>query len=268
MAVAGIRLDINAAELRALRDEIRRLFPAKQAAQVIAPVIRKAIRPMVTTLRSIAPVGPTGNLKRAVTSKVVTYKQDGVAVGIVGFTRAGRSGTRSAAGGTVRAGKDRAFHQWWLEYGTNDRKITQAKPRIYARKSPTRPFARRRNDKWELVTGKGVLHTVQEQTPTYIASSFNRLGPFKIMRQVGRDGRVETDPGYPNAFFRKSKTPIVIPGVTPGGTSGDPPLATAFDRTKAEMAATLQRELSLTITQAWAALRFRSLGVANSTDTL
>lgn len=268
MAVAGIKLDLNAEELRNLQAEIKRFFPAKQAAQVVAPIIRKAIQPTVQYLRYITPVGPTGNLKRAVTSKVVTYKQDGVAVGIVGYTRAGRAESSSAAGGSVRAGKDRAFHQWWLERGTKERKITRAKARVYARKSPTKPFARRRNGQWELVMGKGVLHTVQEQTPTYIASSFNRLGPFDIVKSGDRDGRVQTDPAYPKAFFRKSKNPIIIPPTPAGGIQGTPPLSTAWTQTQAIVAETLQRELSLTIQQAWAALRFRGSGTVNSTDTL
>lgn len=267
MAVGGIKLDISTEELKAMRDEIRRFFPAKQAAEVLAPIVRRAIKPMTDALRAVAPVGPTGNLKRAVTSKVVTYKQNGVAVGVVGFTRAGRGSSASAAGGSVRAGKDRAFHQWWLEYGTKDRQITKPKNRIYARRSPTKPFARRRLNQWELVIGKGVLHTVQEKTPTYIASSFNKLGPFKIVRVVGREG-VKTDPGYPFAFFKKSKTPFEIHGVTPGGVNGEPPLATAFERSKAEMSATLQHDLALTIEQAWAAMRYRSTGSVNSTDTL
>jgi hypothetical protein len=268
MAVAGIRLDINSAELRKLRDEILRLFPAAQAAQKFAPIVRRAIQPMTQTLRSITPVGPTGNLLRAVDSKVVTYAQTGVVVGVVGFTRAGNGASESAAGGGVREGRDRAFHQWWLEYGTKERRVTTAKARVYARRSPTKPFSRRRNGRVELVTGRGVLHTVQELTPTFIASSFDTLGPFRIDVASGRGGRVQTTPGSPHAFFRKSKTPIVIPGMAPGGAGGQPPLETAWNRTKGEMAASLQRDLSLTIEQAWAALRFRSSGSSNSTDNL
>lgn len=268
MAVSGIKLDLNTEELRNLRDQIRRFFPNKQAAQVLTPIIRAAIQPTVRRLREITPVGPTGNLKRAVTSKVVTYKQDGVAVGIVGYTRAGSGPSSSAAGGSVRAGKDRAFHQWWLERGTDERKNFKPQLRRYARKSPTKPFARRRNGQWELVMGKGVLHLVEEKTPTYIASSFNKLGPFQIVKQIGRDGRVETDPPYPNAFFRKSKTPIVIPGVPVGGTAGRPPLGTAWAETQAEVAAILRQQLALSLEQAWAALRYRDSGTASGTDTL
>jgi hypothetical protein len=268
MAVAGIRLDINTAELTNLRQSIQRFFPNKQTAEILAPIIRKAIKPTVNYLRYITPVGPTGNLKRAVSSKVVTYKQDGVAVGIVGYTRAGSGASSSAAGGSVRAGKDRAFHQGLVEFGTKERKITQAKRRVYARKSPTKPFARRRNGQWELVMGKGVLHTVEERTPTYIASSFNKLGPFSIAKSVGGDGRVQTDPAYPKAFFRKSKTPIIIPEMPIGGATGMPPLKTAWEQTQSIVADSLRRDLALTLEQAWAALRYRDSGSASGTDTL
>ena len=268
MAVAGIKLNINTAELANLRQSIKQFFPNKTAAQVMAPIIRKAIKPTVNYLRYITPVGPTGNLKRAVSSKVVQYKQDGVSVGIVGYTRAAKASSASAAGGSVRAGKDRAFHQWLVEFGTDERKITQAKPRVYARKSPTKPFARRRNGQWELVMGKGLIHLVEERTPTYIASSFNRLGPFSMLKPADRDGRVQTDPAYPKAFFRKSKTPIIIPAMPAGGSAGVPPLRTAWERTQSVVADSLRRDLQLTMEQAWASLRFRSSGSVSGTDTL
>lgn len=268
MAVVGIKLNINTEELRDLRDRLTAFLPPQAAADVIADAIRKAIQPMVRRVREITPVGPTGNLKRAVSSKVVKYRQDGVAVGLVGYTRAARQQSESAAGGSVKAGKDRAFHQWWIEYGTKQRKITEPKIRKYKRRSPTTPFARFRNGQWEAVAGSGVLHDVEEKTPTYIASSFRKLGPFKIIRQVGRDGRVQTDPPYPRAFFRKSKNPIVIPETPPGGIAGRPPLNTAFLETQEQMANILREELSLSLSQAWNALKFRDTGTASGTDTL
>jgi hypothetical protein len=116
--------------------------------------------------------------------------------------------------------------------------------------------------------GKGVLHTVEERTPTYIASSFNKLGPFAIAKSVGGDGRVQTDPAYPKAFFRKSKTPIIIPEMPIGGATGMPPLKTAWEQTQSLVADSLRRDLALTLEQAWAALRYRDSGSASGTDTL
>ena len=116
--------------------------------------------------------------------------------------------------------------------------------------------------------GRGVIHLVEEQTPTYIASSFNKLGPFEIVKQNGRDGRVQTDPAYPKAFFRKSKTPIIIPETPVGGTGGVPPLKTAWEQTQAVVAESLRRDLALTLEQAWSALRYKDSGTASGTDTL
>jgi hypothetical protein len=53
-----------------------------------------------------------------------------------------------------------------------------------------------------------------------------------------------------------------------GGESGRPPVQTAWDQTQGQVAEYLQRELSLTLAEAWGALRFRERGSVNSTDTL
>jgi hypothetical protein len=273
VAVGGVQININAEELRGLRDKLASFFPNKQAADVIGDAVRKAIQPMTRRLREITPVGPTGNLKRAVASKVVKYKQTGVAVGIVGYTRAGRGESQSAQGGKVRAGKDRAFHQWWLEFGVKQRVVSKFANKPYQRRSPTTPFTRVRLGQQETVRGKGVTHWVSGQN-AYIASSYDPekyLGPFEIVR-VGKtsDGkrRVQTDPPYPNAFFKKSRTPIVIPPQQPGGRSGNPPVQTAFNQTQGEIASILQRELSLSLSQAWSSLRIRDTGSVSGTDTL
>lgn len=267
MAVAGVSVVLDASEMRDLITQIGKFFPAKQAANILAPIIRGAIKPTVQRLRQITPVGPTGNLKRAVASKVVQYQKDGVAVGIVGYTRAGRGSATSAAGGSVRAGKDRAFHQWWLEAGTTARQITKFSNKPYRRRSPTTPYTRVRMGQRETVVGKGVIHEVSGQN-AYIASSYNRLGPFKILKVPGGGNRVQTYPGYPRAYFKKSSEPFEIPAMPVGGSTGQPPLRSAWEQTQAEVAATLQRELSVSIGQAWAALRFRASGTVSGTDTL
>jgi hypothetical protein len=267
MAVAGIQLNINTDELRSLRDNIRAFFPKADAAEKLGDAIEKAIWPLYLRLREVTPDGPTGNLKRAVAQKVVKYRNTGIAVGLVGYNRAGAGPAVSAAGGEVRVGPDRAFHQWWLEFGTKQRRVDTFSNKPYQRKSPTKPFVRVRNGRQETVRGKGVVHWVSGQN-AYIASSFNRLGPFKLLKDTGGQGRVQTDPAYPNAFFRKSKTPIVIPAMPAGGESGQPPVQTAFMQTQGQVAEYLQRELSLTLAEAWGALRFRERGSVNSTDTL
>lgn len=269
MAVGGVRINVNSDELRGFRERLRQFLPPKQASDVIGDAVRKAIQPMTRRLREITPVGPTGNMKRAVTSKVVKYAQSGVAVGIVGYTRAGRSDASSAAGGSVRVGKDRAFHQWLLEFGTKRRVLTTVSNKPYQRKSPTTPFTRVRMGRQETVRGKGVVHWVSGQNAV-IASSFNRLGPFQVVKNKGNPAAVQTDPNYPAAFFKKAKRgqPLIIEASPEGGVKGIPPVQTAFVQTQGEIAAILQRELGLSLAEAWSALRYRDAGSVTGTDSL
>ena len=259
MAVAGITLSINTEGLKELQANIRAFFPKKEAAEVLAEVIEKAIYPAFLRLGELTPRGPTRNLRSAAAMKVVKYPTAGAAVGLIGYRRAGAEPSSSAAGGSVRAGRDRAFHQWWLEFGT--------KPRIVSKFSD-KPFNRRGHQR-RMKSGKVAdvsPHVVQRQGK-YIASSYNRLGPFEFVRASDRS-RVQTDPAYPNAFFRASKQPIIIPPTPPGGVAGRPPVQTAWDQTQGQVAEYLQRELSLRLSEAWAALRYKTAGSITGTETL
>jgi hypothetical protein len=240
MATAGIEITAEMAQLRELQQAIGRLFSPAQKARILKAALEKAIEPAYQRLQQVTPIGPTGNLRRAVSKKVKTYTKDGTAVALVGFRRAGLAGSSSAAGGSVRAGPDRAFHQWWLEEGTQARQVMTLSNKPYGRKGHLRR-----------VKGRPAVevrpHIVQKGQGGYIASSYNRLGPFKMIRTDS--GRVQTDPGSPRAFFKKSKTPITIPAMQPGG-SGPPPLKTAWDQTQPTVAEMLQRELRLSLEQA------------------
>lgn len=245
--MAFIKITIDQQELRNMQEDLARLFPTNDRARILGTIMRKAIKPALDKLREVTPVGPTGNLALAASSKVVTYSRDGVAVGLIGYQRAGREPSVSAGGGSVRRGRDRAFHQWWLEQGTQ--------PRIVAKFS-NKPYGRRGH--LRRVPGKPAVevrpHMVSGQN-AYIASSFNKLGPFKMQATPrvprGEEGqRVQTDPAYPRAFFKKSKNPIVIPPMTPGGRSGRPPVETAFRESQQVVAEILQRELRITLEEA------------------
>jgi hypothetical protein len=258
MATVGITLTAQMEGLRELQDALGRTLqdnPAKT--KLLAAAIEKAIQPVEMRLREVSPVGPTGNLKRAVTSKVVEYGLDGVAVGIVGYRRAGRADSSSAAGGSVRAGPDRAFHQWWLERGTKERMVMKPADKPYTRLAHVR---RMKSGK----TVDVVTHEVKRQGG-YIASSYNRLGEFRMLKTPrmprGQKGqRVQTEPGTPQAYFKKSSTPISIPAMPVGGSTGRPPLQTAFNQTQAQVAEILQRELRLSLEQALATLTRSATG--------
>ena len=105
MATVGITLTAQMEGLRELQDALGRTLqdnPAKT--KLLAAAIEKAVQPVEMRLREVSPVGPTGNLKRAVTSKVVEYGLDGVAVGIVGYRRAGRADRSHAAASRSQKG--------------------------------------------------------------------------------------------------------------------------------------------------------------------
>lgn len=273
-----IKITIDQQQLRNMVRDLGNLFQdPREQARVLGAIMRKAVKPAIDKLREVTPVGPTGNLLRAARSKVVTYSKDGVAVGLIGYNRAGQESSVSAQGGSVRAGPDRAFHQWWLENGTKDRVInTQTPVRPYSRPGFTRgAFQRReytmtRNGKTFAVRAHQIgghavsAHSVKEfkEGAYYYASSFNRLGPFKIRSVDGKT--IATDPPYPNAFFKKSKSPIILRGVPVGGLAGRKPVETAFRESQQAVAEILQRELRLTLEQALATISRSSQGTVST----
>jgi hypothetical protein len=165
---AAIR--ITGPDLFELRQAFKRL-PSNIAARVIGAGLRRAAKPGEAALKQITPKGPTGNLRRSIKTLVKRYPRDGAAVAVVGYVKAGTGKARSAGGGKVMKGPDRAFHQFWIEFGTADR---------YSKK----PSAR----------------------GGYIASSYRKFGPFVLKGA----GKVQTSPAYPKAFFKKSATPVYL----------------------------------------------------------
>jgi|LakMenEpi03Aug12_release.lakeMendotaPanAssembly.Ray.scaffolds.fasta_scaffold166610_4 hypothetical protein len=244
MAAVGIKLELATSNLEELGKIARNLFDRPGNAAMLAKALEKSLTPALERLKRNTPVGPTGNLRSAAAVKVKAYDKSGNAVGLLGYRRAGRGASASAAGGKVRKGPDRAFHQFWLELGTKDYTLTTIANKPYARKSHTRK------------TKSGTVTTVQAHQVArgqgaVIASSYVKLGRF-AMAQTPRqeDGqRVVTNPPYPGAFFRKAKKgqAIRIDGMRPGGTTGKPPLATTWEQSQAEVAEILSRELRLSI---------------------
>lgn len=233
MAVSGIRVSANFEKLDELRTALGNVFSKKEMAAVLAQSLERAIEPAYLRLREVTPRGPTGNLLRAAARKVKAYPRDGNAVGLIGYNRSGTGGSDSAQGGAVQTGPDRGFHQWWLEYGTRPRVIEKFSNKPYERRSKL-----------------GTLHMVRGQN-AFIASSYNKLGPFKIIR--GRDRRqdgFDTDPPYQKAFFKKSASPIRIPAMRPGGINGQPPVRTAFEQSQKNVEFILEQELGSVLNQA------------------
>jgi len=263
MATAGIVITADFPELKAVGDAIRGLGDKEFTARSLEAALAKAIKPAEVRLRELTPVGPTGNLRAAVTSVAKAYTKNGNAVGLIGYRRTGKRGSESAAGGRVRVssgGKgDRAYHQWLIEFGTRARVVSKFSNTPYQRRSPSVPFVRTRMGRQEVVRGKGVVHTVSGQN-AYIASSYKSLGPFSMIRQPGNRSRVQTTPPTPGAYFKKSANPIVIPPTPEGGVAGQPPIRTAFQQTQSQVAAILQQELRISLERALSTLTYSATG--------
>jgi len=100
-------------------------LPKGLRATTQAAAVRRAMLPCVAALKQNTARGPTGNLQRSVAIKSIRYNSTGTGVAVVGFTKAGTGKSKPAARGKVRKGKDRAFHQFWIEFGIVDRMQAQ-----------------------------------------------------------------------------------------------------------------------------------------------
>lgn len=254
MAFAGIRISADFPELKKLREGIQNLGDKKFTAAALKDALEKAIEPAYLRLREVTPVGPTGNLKLAAARLAKAYPKDGNAVGVIGYRQSGTQEARSAQGGAVRVGPDRAFHQWWIEFGTKQRGVKN--PFEKSKK----PYGRRGH--LRRVAGRPAVevrpHIVQAGQNLYIASSYNKLGRFEMTRTA--DGGFKTVPQYPKAFFKASSRPFVLPPVEPGGVGRIPPVRRAFDDSQSKVAFILAQELRITFARAIQTLTISDTG--------
>lgn len=206
----GVKVEFP--ELHELRKELRKV-PNNIAAKHLGAAIRKASKPGLNALRAEVRAnqkGPTGNLRRAITTKIVTYKKTGNAVGMVGFTKAG-GGKTSPTGGSVQKGKDRAFHAGFLEFGTRPR---------YTKKSIASSYNR---------LGPFVLKP-----------------PPKRGKFAGSN-RVQTTPKLPKAFFKRAPAGQ---RVYLGVTQPEKPIATAFKKSFGSIRSELKAGMETAIANA------------------
>lgn len=242
-----ITVAIDAGEIAAAKEALGKLFDNAGLAATLKAALQKAVQPAEQRLEQLTPIGPTGNLKRAVSSKVVSYPKNGGAVGLIGYRQSQRErGTEIAGPGSVRLGKERGFHQWWIEFGTKERQIKKIADKAYTRKAHVRRMKSGvvANVSQHQVSGQGAM----------IASSWNKRGQFGI----NADGT----PDKPYAFFKKGKKgqALRLDPVPAGGRAGVSPVQTAWNQTRGQMAEILQRELSLSLDAALAKVARSSTG--------
>jgi len=206
MAMPMVKFDFP--DIDELRDGFRAL-PKKLSAITQGAAVKRAMQPAVAALKANSPRGPTGNLARAVKLKTVRYPETGTGAAIVGYVKPGSGKSKSAQGGKVRKGSDRAFHQFWIEFGTKERRIvTPSKMRGYV-----------------------------------IASSYDSLGPFALKRQrmvKGARKVVQSSPKYPKAFFKAAPAgqALVLPAVR-----AQQPVARTWNQVRAQVTGSLEKEL-------------------------
>ena len=247
--MAFITISLDASDLNEKQKALANLFGSdgkKGLADILGDALERAVWPAYLRLREVTPVGPTGNLLRAAHYKVVKYPKDGAAVGLIGFRQSSKE-KGTAGPGSVRLGKERGFHQWWLEFGTKERLVEKVSDKPFQRKAHTR---RMKSGKVASVNA----HQVKGQGAV-IASSLAARGPFDIYPDGSKS--------QPYAFFMKGKKgqqAIRLPAVPPGGRGGRPPVQTAFEQTKNQVAEILRRELSISIEAAISKITQSSTG--------
>lgn len=204
---SGIDVTVEFPELQRLKKEFNAL-PSNLARKHLGAAIRRSLKPGLDALRSKVVRGPTGNLKRAIASKVKTYKS-GNAVGLVGFVAAGSGKNKSAGGGSVKSGKDRAFHAGFLEFGTKERRT------------------------------KGFVASSFKTLGPFKIKPIAKRGKF------AGAVRVQTTPKYPKAFFKRApKGQVVNLNAMPvGGRLGQAPVRTAYTQSLGAMRNQLKPEM-------------------------
>ena len=215
MAKAQVAMQVSFPELDRLKAAFKDLRPSL-ARKYMGSAIRKSIKPGVAALRKTAPRGPTGNLRRAITSKVKTYRS-GNAVGLVGYTAASGGKSSVYAGtGTVRKGPNLGYHMGFLEFGTKDRRT------------------------------KGPIASSYKRLGPFTIKPVAKRGQFAGV------ARIRTTPGYPRAFFKRApRGQGVFLGSMPiGGSEGQPPVKTAYQQSLPEMRAQMPINMTLALNNA------------------
>ena len=107
-------------DLPGLAEQFRQL-PKSLASAAIGAGVKRAMKPAEEELKRQTPVGPTGNLKRGISTKAKRYPKTGSAVAIVGYRKSGTG--RPPKEGTKRRNKasDKTQHQFLVEYGSKPR---------------------------------------------------------------------------------------------------------------------------------------------------
>jgi hypothetical protein len=200
-------------EMEALRKALRE-FPSNIAAKHLGAALRKGSKPAQDTLKQEVRNNHRGPTGNLLRSVTTLVKTYKKTGNAVALVGFTKagSGKTRATGGTVQKGKDRAFHAGFIEFGTKPRR-----------------------------TKNGT-----------IASSYKKLGPFKI-KPIAKRGkfagvvRVQTIPKLPKAFFKKGQGGQ---GAYLGQVQASKPIVTTLNKSKGSVRNALKAGLEQAITKA------------------
>lgn len=246
VSVSQNTIKFEGPDIYEIREQFKKL-PKNIAARVMGAGLKRAIEPGLTALKKVTPVGPTGNLRRAIKAIVKRYPKNGAAAAVAGFQKAGTGKSKSAAGGTVKKGPDRAFHQFWLEFGTDERFTTSTIASSWGRLGK---FKIKSNAKNARRSRKSLRQAKRLELRSMKSRFQDEASAASMMRQrasglrqnaamyAGAASRVQTSPAYPKAFFKKSRLRVRLAPVI-----AQYPVRTAFTASKAAIGDNLEREM-------------------------
>jgi hypothetical protein len=89
--------------------------------------IKKAAKHVEKVLKANTPKGPTGNLKRAIATRVIPYKNNRNWFSATGYSSSGHNSNKIPDVGERRRGRFLGYHQYWVEFGTKRRRTRQSR---------------------------------------------------------------------------------------------------------------------------------------------
>lgn len=227
-------------EIEKLQERLRE-FPQDLCTKYTRMAVKKAAHWGQLALEmQVARIGKkTGNLRRAITTKIKVYKKNRwglpVPVAVVGYRRSGTGDSKKIPGGKIQIGNDRAFHSHLVEFGTKKRFPGKSKKMKSAR-----------------VSVNGFRQTLVQRSKErvdpnqwYVMSSYNTSGPFKTSKSG-------TQPAYPHAFIAK-----IDPQVGLGQMPALHPLSKAFNSSRSTMENVLVAQMRAGIEKATKAMKKR-----------
>lgn len=199
-----------------LRDRLK-TFGTAISAKYLGAALRKASEPALRALKSeVSKRGKvTGNLARAISTKVKRYTQTGNAVALIGFAATPYKQAPDGGGGR---GKDQAFHAGLIEFGTSNRRTKG-------------PFASSFNSK----------------TPGRSGFKIQQIKKPKRGRSRALFIQPKLSPAYPKAFFTRTYKGGTV---DLGSTRAYAPIRTAWNASRSQVEAELRKSIEVAIQNA------------------